>query len=185
MRPVPWRRMAGATWRQHRIALAGSAVLLGALAVWLWITGATLHHAYAAAFGAVVSWYFQPEFGRLYETSPLVTLFGLREVTFPAWTLVPARALPGSPGHHQQQLQSRRQHRVDHRPVVDQERQVHLLRQSTPQPPQPVLLFPSAGEGGRPGWIRAVPNSARLHAVDQLSAGYPVLAIPADRGWLA
>ena len=35
LRPVPWRRMAGVTWRQHRIALAGVAVLLGALAVWL------------------------------------------------------------------------------------------------------------------------------------------------------
>ena len=48
-RPLPWRRMAGVTWRQHRIALAAVAVLLGALAVWLWITGTPLHHAYAAA----------------------------------------------------------------------------------------------------------------------------------------
>ena len=48
-RPVPWRRMAGVTWRQHRFALAGVAVLLGALAVWLWIIGSTLHNAYAAA----------------------------------------------------------------------------------------------------------------------------------------
>jgi hypothetical protein len=43
--------------------------------------------AVTAAVGLLVSWYFQPEFGGLYETSPLVTLFGLREVTFPAWTL--------------------------------------------------------------------------------------------------
>jgi hypothetical protein len=49
LRPVPWRRMAGVTWRQHRYALAGVAVLLGALAVWLWILGIPLHHAYAAA----------------------------------------------------------------------------------------------------------------------------------------
>jgi hypothetical protein len=48
-RPLPWRRMAGVTWRQHRIALAGVAVLLAALAVWLWIAGASLHNAYAAA----------------------------------------------------------------------------------------------------------------------------------------
>src|SRR3984885_2368263 len=48
-RPIPWRRMAGVTWRQHRFALAGVAVLLGALAVWLWIIGTPLHHAYAAA----------------------------------------------------------------------------------------------------------------------------------------
>jgi ABC-type transport system involved in multi-copper enzyme maturation permease subunit len=184
LRPVPWRRMAGVTWRQHRIALAGAAVLLGALAVWLGITGTSLHNAYAAAvachpassptcqslittfdssatsrflgdkgpggvllqlvpaligtfigapvlareletgtfryawtqgfgrwrwalaklvliavvlaaagcaFGLLVSWYFQPEFGSgsqgLYQTSPLVTLFSLREVTFPAWTV--------------------------------------------------------------------------------------------------
>jgi ABC-type transport system involved in multi-copper enzyme maturation permease subunit len=48
-RPLPWRRMAGVTWRQHRFALVGVAVLLGALAVWLWIVGTSLHHAYAAA----------------------------------------------------------------------------------------------------------------------------------------
>jgi hypothetical protein len=49
VRPVPWRRMAGVTWRQHRAALAGVALLLGALAVWLWLIGTPLHHAYAAA----------------------------------------------------------------------------------------------------------------------------------------
>jgi hypothetical protein len=49
LRPVPWQRMAWVTWRQHRIALGGVAVFLGALAVWLWIAGLQLHHAYAAA----------------------------------------------------------------------------------------------------------------------------------------
>jgi hypothetical protein len=49
LRPIPWRRMAGVTWRQHRIALIGVAVLLGALAVYLWIAGLALNHAYAAA----------------------------------------------------------------------------------------------------------------------------------------
>jgi hypothetical protein len=49
LRPIPWRRMAWVTWRQHRIALAGAAVLLGALAVWLWTIGTSLHNAYAAA----------------------------------------------------------------------------------------------------------------------------------------
>jgi hypothetical protein len=49
LRPVPWRRMAWVTWRQHRVALAGVAVLLGALAVYLWLTGLQIHHAYAAA----------------------------------------------------------------------------------------------------------------------------------------
>jgi ABC-2 family transporter protein len=48
-RPVPWRRMAWVTWRQHRIALAGVAALLGALAVYLWLTGLQMHHAYSAA----------------------------------------------------------------------------------------------------------------------------------------
>ena len=35
LRPVPWRRMAWVTWRQHRSALAGVAALLGAVAVYL------------------------------------------------------------------------------------------------------------------------------------------------------
>ena len=48
-RPVPWRRMAWVTWRQHRIGLAGVAVFLGALAVCLWRVGLGMHHAYAAA----------------------------------------------------------------------------------------------------------------------------------------
>ena len=48
-RPVPWRRMAGVTWRQHRVALGCVAALLGALAVWLWIAGTSVHHAWAAA----------------------------------------------------------------------------------------------------------------------------------------
>jgi ABC-2 family transporter protein len=49
LRPVPWRRMAGVTWRQHRTALIAVAVLLGALAVYLWIAGTSLHNAYNAA----------------------------------------------------------------------------------------------------------------------------------------
>jgi ABC-2 family transporter protein len=48
-RPVPWRRTAWVTWRQHRFALGGVALLLGALAVYLWLAGLALHHAYAAA----------------------------------------------------------------------------------------------------------------------------------------
>jgi ABC-2 family transporter protein len=185
LRPVPWRRMAWVTWRQHRIALAGVAVLLGALAVYLWIAGLPLHHAYTAAVachpassaacqglvdtfngmgnhmtgatspggvflqvvpvligafvgapvlaremetgtfryawtqgfgrwrwalaklallavvlaaaagavGVLVSWYYQPYFAAgnqalgLYEMSPFATLFTLRGVAFPAWTL--------------------------------------------------------------------------------------------------
>ena len=49
LRPLPWRRLAWVTWRQHRVALGGVATLLGVLALWLWIVGLQLHHAYAAA----------------------------------------------------------------------------------------------------------------------------------------
>jgi ABC-2 family transporter len=181
LRPLPWRRMAGVTWRQHRIALAGVATLLGVLAVWLWIAGTRVHHAWTAAtachpagspacqdlgtafngtwnlmsipailllvvpaltgafagapvlareletgtfrfawtqgfdrwrwalaklaalavvlagagaaFGALVSWCYQPfsaagnqDLG-LYGNTPFAVVFGLRQVTFPAWTL--------------------------------------------------------------------------------------------------
>ena len=51
-KPVPWRRMAWVTWRQHRIALAGVAVFLGALAVCLWLAGLKLHRTYTAAIAA-------------------------------------------------------------------------------------------------------------------------------------
>jgi ABC-type transport system involved in multi-copper enzyme maturation permease subunit len=185
LRPIPWRRMAGVTWRQHRFALAGVAALLGALAVWVWIIGTPLHRAYAAAIachpansaacqglvgafngmgdhmtgatspggvflqvvpvligalagapllareletgtfryawtqgfgrwrwalaklvllavllaaaagavGVLVSWYYQPYFAAgneslgLYQIPPLATLFSLRGVAFPAWTV--------------------------------------------------------------------------------------------------
>jgi len=48
-RPVPWHRIAWVTWRQHRAALAGAAVLLAALAAYMWRDGLQLHQAYAAA----------------------------------------------------------------------------------------------------------------------------------------
>ena len=49
LRPVPWRRMVWVTWRHHRVALAGVVAFLGALSVWLWITGLSVHHEYSAA----------------------------------------------------------------------------------------------------------------------------------------
>jgi hypothetical protein len=49
LRPVPWRRMAWVTWRQHRLALGGVAAVLSGLAVYLWVVGRQLHNAYAAA----------------------------------------------------------------------------------------------------------------------------------------
>jgi len=48
LRPLPWRRMAWVTWRQHRIALGGVVALLGVLVVYVWVTGLHVHHAYAA-----------------------------------------------------------------------------------------------------------------------------------------
>ena len=46
---VPWRRMVWVTWRQHRTALIAVSLLLGALAVFVWISGLALRHAFAAA----------------------------------------------------------------------------------------------------------------------------------------
>jgi hypothetical protein len=47
--PLPWRRMAWVTWRQHRTALIGVFAFVGALTVCLLTVGLQLHHAYAAA----------------------------------------------------------------------------------------------------------------------------------------
>ncbi|MGH9123621.1 MAG: hypothetical protein ACRDZ8_02705 [Acidimicrobiales bacterium] len=47
--PVPWRRMAWVIWRQHRIALGGLTVALGALATYVAALGLQLHHAYHTA----------------------------------------------------------------------------------------------------------------------------------------
>jgi ABC-type transport system involved in multi-copper enzyme maturation permease subunit len=49
LRPMPWRRMTWVTWRQHRTALTGVAVLLVAMALCFWVAGLHLHHAYGAA----------------------------------------------------------------------------------------------------------------------------------------
>jgi hypothetical protein len=48
LRPVPWRRMAWVTWRQHRLTLAGVVGLFGVAAGYLLITGLPMHHASAA-----------------------------------------------------------------------------------------------------------------------------------------
>src|ERR1019366_8592799 len=39
LRPVPWRKLTWVIWRQHRIALAGVAVLLAGLAAYLVFQG--------------------------------------------------------------------------------------------------------------------------------------------------
>jgi len=48
LRPLPWRRMAWVTWRQHRLTFAGVVSVFGLAAVYLLITGLTMHIAYAA-----------------------------------------------------------------------------------------------------------------------------------------
>jgi ABC-type transport system involved in multi-copper enzyme maturation permease subunit len=47
LRPVPWRRIAWVTWRQHRAALLGVAAFLAAIAVFLVVSGLQIHHAFA------------------------------------------------------------------------------------------------------------------------------------------
>jgi hypothetical protein len=48
LRPLPWRRMAWVTWRQHRVVLTGLVVALAAIGTYTWMVGLQLHHAYAA-----------------------------------------------------------------------------------------------------------------------------------------
>ena len=47
-RPVPWAKLIWVTWRQHRVALAGVAVLLGGLGLYLLIMGLKIHNDYAS-----------------------------------------------------------------------------------------------------------------------------------------
>lgn len=47
-RPVPWHRMAWVAWRRYRPTLLGLAVVLGALAVYLVVTGEQTRSAYDA-----------------------------------------------------------------------------------------------------------------------------------------
>ena len=76
LRPVPWRRMAWVTWRQHRFAMGGVAVLLGALAVYLWLTGLQIHHSYATACHPASSLACTMNFtGRYGPTAILVSIF--------------------------------------------------------------------------------------------------------------
>ena len=76
LRPVPWRRMAWVTWRQHRAALAGLAVFLGALAVYLWLSGLQMHHDYATACHPASSLNCAINFtGRYGITAVIVSIF--------------------------------------------------------------------------------------------------------------
>jgi hypothetical protein len=76
LRPVPWRRMAWVTWRQHRAALCGVAVFLGSLAVYLWLTGLQMHHFYASACHPASSLACAMNFtGRYGPTGIIVSIF--------------------------------------------------------------------------------------------------------------
>jgi hypothetical protein len=76
LRPVPWRRMAWVTWRQHRAALGGVAALLGALTVYLWLTGLQIHHSYATACHPASSLACAMNFtGRYGITAIIVSIF--------------------------------------------------------------------------------------------------------------
>jgi hypothetical protein len=55
LQPVPWRRMAWVTWRQHRFALGGVVVFLGVLAVLVWLAGRQVYSTHAAAVAACQS----------------------------------------------------------------------------------------------------------------------------------
>jgi hypothetical protein len=48
-RRVPWWRMAWIVWRQHRLTVAGIGAVLGALALYVLVTGLQMRDAHAAA----------------------------------------------------------------------------------------------------------------------------------------
>jgi hypothetical protein len=87
--PLPWRRMVWVTWRQHRAALIGVALLLGAVATYVWIVGLDLHHAYAAAVAC------QP--ANSISCGALVGRFdGMNKVLQNGFVLLPLPALIGA-----------------------------------------------------------------------------------------
>ena len=49
-RPVPWRKLAWVGWRQHRLALAGAAVLLAGVCAWMLVSGLQMRSA-LSSFG--------------------------------------------------------------------------------------------------------------------------------------
>ncbi len=80
LRPVPWRRMLWVTWRQHRAALSGIAVFLGGFAVYLWLTGLQMHHAYATYCHPAASFACQATFSGKYGPAGIVVSIFLQAV---------------------------------------------------------------------------------------------------------
>jgi ABC-2 family transporter len=46
--PVPWRKLAWVTWRQHRFSLGGLAALFGGVSLWMLVNGLLVRHAMAS-----------------------------------------------------------------------------------------------------------------------------------------
>ncbi|HEY1915091.1 MAG TPA: ABC transporter permease subunit [Streptosporangiaceae bacterium] len=80
LRPVPWRQVIWVAWRQHRIALGGVAVLLGAIALYLWFTGLQMHHAYATSCHPASTLACNIDFTGKYSTSVNVVRAALQVV---------------------------------------------------------------------------------------------------------
>ena len=80
LRPLPLRRMAWATWRQHRAALGAVAAFLGALAVYLWLTGLQMHHAEATYCHPVSSIACNINFTGKYGETVIVVSIALQAV---------------------------------------------------------------------------------------------------------
>jgi hypothetical protein len=86
---APWAVLR----RLDRAVLFLSLPVLLAFGVAKLVALAVVLAAAAGAFSVLLSWYYQPYFAAgnqalgLNEDSPFVTLYNLREVAFPAWTL--------------------------------------------------------------------------------------------------
>jgi len=80
LRPLPLRRMAWATWRQHRAALGAVAAFLGAVAVYLWLTGLQMHHAEATYCHPVSSVACSINFTGKYGETVIVVSIALQAV---------------------------------------------------------------------------------------------------------
>ena len=176
LRPVPWRRMAWVTWRQHRFALAGVAALLGALAVCLWLVGLQVHHAYAAAAACHPA-------GSAICYDMFSSFSGMDGFLANGFILQAVPALIGA---------------FVGAPVLAREMETGTFRYAWTQgfgrwrwtlAKLVLLAMAVAAAAGLftllMSWYFQPYFAARLHAVDQLPAGQPVLAIPVDRGRLA
>jgi hypothetical protein len=78
--PVPWSKLAWVTWRQHRVALTGVAMLLGGLALYLLIMGLKIRSAYRAVaschpLGSAICEVTSGPFASYYHTAQQMSLY--------------------------------------------------------------------------------------------------------------